>query len=301
MEKKMTLLLMAAGKGSRYGKLKQFDGLGPKDEFLMEFSMYDAIKVGFNHIVVITQRNHVQFLKEHLEGRLPEHIALDVLSQELEELPKGVKITGKRSKPWGTAHAVWTARNHIDSPFAVLNADDFYGSHAFKEAADFINDSRNNSTFAMIGYTLEATLSQNGSVSRGICSIKNGKLSAVEERLKIISENGSITDLDSGEYFTGKEMVSMNFWICHPSLFSEITEYFTKFLLDEELVQLSEVYLPLVIQHLIAKNKISVKVLPSGGKWFGITYADDRESAVGQLMDMTTMGNYPSPLWNKLQ
>ncbi len=293
----MTLLLMAAGKGSRYGKLKQFDGLGPNEEFLMEFSIYDAIDAGFNHVVIITQRDHVAFLQDHIEARIPKNIKLDVLSQELEELPRGTEILVERHKPWGTAHAVWTARNHINSPFVVLNADDYYGRAAFHKAASFIKNPETTSPYAMVGYTLIETLSPNGSVSRGICSIKNGNLLSVEERLKIISENGEIVDLDSGQQFSGEEMVSMNFWVCQPSLFSEIETYFSQFLQDKELIKNSEVYLPFVIQHLIAKQKTTVTVLPSSGKWFGVTYAKDRELAVMALADMTNKEIYPSPLW----
>ncbi|MGY8915581.1 MAG: nucleotidyltransferase family protein [Flavobacteriales bacterium] len=289
---------MAAGKGSRYGKLKQFDGLGPEEEFLMEFSIYDAIDVGFDHVVIITQRDHVAFLKEHIEARIPKNIKLDVLSQELEELPRGSEILVERHKPWGTAHAVWTARNHINAPFVVLNADDYYGREAFYKSASFIKNHKITSPFAMIGYILKETLSPNGSVSRGICSIKNGNLLRVEERLKIISENGRIIDLDSREHFTGEEKVSMNFWVCHPSLFSEIEAYFSKFLQDKELIKNSEVYLPFVIQSLIAEKKTTVAVLPSNGKWFGVTYANDRELAVMELADMTNKEIYPSPLWD---
>lgn len=297
----MTLLLMAAGKGSRYGKLKQFDGLGPKEEFLMEFSIYDAIDTSFDHVVIITQHDHVEFLKDHLEARIPKNIKLDVLAQELEELPLGSKILVERHKPWGTAHAVWTARNHINSPFVVLNADDYYGREAFYNAASFIKNQKITFPFAMAGYTLKETLSKNGSVSRGICSIKNGNLLHVEERLKIISENGEIVDLDSGERFGGEEKVSMNFWVCNTSLFLEIESYFSKFLQDEELIQNSEMYLPFVIQSLIAEKKTTVAVLPSGNNWFGVTYANDREIAVNQLAEMTAMGQYPSPLWDNIK
>jgi NDP-sugar pyrophosphorylase family protein len=300
MQKKMTLLLMAAGKGSRYGKLKQFDSLGPKEEFLMEFSIFDAIEAGFNHIVIITQRDHVEFLKVHLETRIPKNLKLDVLSQELEELPREIKILEERLKPWGTAHAVWTARQHIANPFVVLNADDYYGRDAFYHAASFIKNSTSTTVFAMVGYTLKETLSPNGSVSRGICSVIHSNLLDLQERLKIIYEKGEITDLDSGEYFSGEEKVSMNFWVCQPMLFSEIEVYFSQFLRDKELVKNSEVYLPAVIQELIAKNKVSVTVLPSGGKWFGVTYANDRELAVKELTEMTKNTIYPSPLWDKL-
>ncbi|MEB8327896.1 sugar phosphate nucleotidyltransferase [Flavobacteriaceae bacterium KMM 6897] len=296
----MTLLLMAAGKGSRYGKLKQFDGLGPNEEFLMEFSIFDAIAAGFDHIVIITQRDHVNFLSEHIAVRISKNVKLDVLSQDLEELPLGTNIVVERNKPWGTAHAVWTARHHITSPFVVLNADDYYGRNAFQNASLFIKNPKKTSLFAMVGYTLKETLSPNGSVSRGVCSISSGSLLQIQERLKIIFEKGEITDLESGELFSGEEKVSMNFWVCHPTLFSEIEDYFSKFLKDEEKVKNSEVYLPFVIQNLIVEKKTTVAVLPSGGKWFGVTYANDRELAVKELADMTKMGIYPTPLWDNI-
>ena len=175
----MTLLLMAAGSGSRYGKLKQFDDLGPKEEFLMEFSIYDALKYGFDHIVAITKRENVDFLKEHLSSRLPKNIKLDVLAQEVNDLPEGVTFSGERAKPWGTAHAVWTARNVINRPFAIINADDYYGKNAFESAADFIKNNRNGETFGLIAYILKNTLSEHGSVSRGVCKSENGKLTSI--------------------------------------------------------------------------------------------------------------------------
>ncbi|WKX78396.1 sugar phosphate nucleotidyltransferase [Zobellia laminariae] len=165
----MTLLLMAAGSGSRYGKLKQFDDLGPKGEFLMEFGIYDALKNGFDHIVLITKKENVSLAENHLRPRIPANIKLDVLAQEITDLPEGCSFSGERKKPWGTAHAVWTARNVINGPFAVLNADDFYGQSAYANAADFAREHNNDDTFALVGYTLKNTLSEHGSVSRGVC------------------------------------------------------------------------------------------------------------------------------------
>ena len=160
---------MAAGRGSRYGKLKQFDGLGPNEEFLMEFSIYDAIENGFDHIVVITQRDNVAFLRDHLIDRLPGSVKLDVIAQELSDLPEGSAYKVERQKPWGTAHAVWSARNLIKNPFAVINADDYYGKNAYKNAAGFIAKNIDNDNYALVAYTLSDTLSEHGSVSRGVC------------------------------------------------------------------------------------------------------------------------------------
>lgn len=293
----MTLLLMAAGKGSRYGKLKQFDGLGPREEFLMEFSIYDAIQEGFDHIVVITQKTNVEFLKEHLASRLPEHILTDVLAQELTDLPEGLEVNAERGKPWGTAHAVWTARNVIANPFVVINADDYYGKNAYAKAASFIKQQGNTDRFGLVAYTLKDTLSDFGSVSRGVCKQNGNQLLSVEERIQIADKNGTIVDMDSGIQFTGNELVSMNFWVCSPSIFGQIEQDLKHFIQTGENLDKGEVYLPFVIQEMLQQGKTSVEVIPADSSWFGVTYADDKEIALQQLSDMTGRGDYPSPLW----
>jgi len=287
----MTLLLMAAGSGSRYGKLKQFDDLGPKGEFLMEFAMYDAIKNDFNHIVVITKKENVDFLKNHLSNRLPNHVKLDVLAQEKTDLPDGVSFNGERKKPWGTAHAVWTARNVIDGPFAVINADDFYGQSAYANAANFIQQYPNDNTYALLGYTLKDTLSENGSVSRGVCLVNGDDLTSVEERLELEQQP------HSGNTYTGDEQVSMNFWVCKPSIFDKIESEFRLFLKDEDRIANSELYLPITIQEMLQAKEVKVKLVPSGGEWFGVTYASDKEKAEKSLQDKTNQKEYISPLW----
>lgn len=295
----MTLLLMAAGSGSRYGKLKQFDDLGPKGEFLMEFAIYDALKNGFNHIVVITKKENSSFLYDHLRERLPENVKLDVLAQEITDLPEGCSFSGERPKPWGTAHAVWTARHVIDNPFVVINADDFYGQPAYKNAADFIRNHENDNTYALVGYTLKDTLSEHGSVSRGVCQVDGDNLLSVDERLKLEREGDGVRDHDSGHMYTGNEQVSMNFWICKPSIFDKIESEFRSFLSNEELAKTGELYIPKTVQEMLQAGEIQVKVVPSGGEWFGVTYASDREMAVTHLQEKTDEGLYVSPLWPK--
>ncbi len=292
----MTLLLMAAGSGSRYGKLKQFDELGPKEEFLMEFAIYDAIKNDFKQIVVITKKENVSFLNDYLSERLPENIQLDVLAQELTDLPDGFTFTGERKKPWGTAHAVWTARNVINGPFVVINADDFYGQAAYKKAADFINS--NDNAYALLGYTLKDTLSEHGSVSRGVCKVSGDDLLSVEERLKLVQKTNKIVDEDTGLEFTGDEQASMNFWICRTSIFEKIESEFKIFLNDADRIANSELYLPFMIQEMLQAKEIDVKCIPSGGDWFGVTYASDKEMAMESLQNKTHQGQYVSPLWN---
>lgn len=289
---------MAAGRGSRYGKLKQFDSFGPEGEFLMEFSIYDAIKHGFDHIVMVTQKDNVDFLREYLLARLPKQVKLDVVAQRLEDLPEGASFSGERPKPWGTAHAVWAARNLISAPFSVINADDYYGGPAFKFAAQFMGDANNADIYGLMAYTLKDTLSPYGSVSRGVCRVEENRLLSVKELTKIEEREGLIKDWDSGTELTGNEAVSMNFWICSPALFQNIENSFKIFLQSEDKVRNSELYLPLVIQEMVQDNSAKVVVIPSNSKWFGVTYTSDKETAVEQLQGMTENGEYPSPLWD---
>lgn len=293
----MILLLMAAGKGSRYGKLKQFDGLGPKEEFLMEFSMYDAIENGFDHFVVITQKDNVDFLCDYLQPRLPGNLKLDVIPQELTDLPEDISFSGERKKPWGTAHAVWMARHLIDGPFAVINADDYYGKAAYAHAAAFIRDHHNDEQFGLVAYTLNDTLSPHGTVSRGVCKQDGDRLISVEERINLERQDSLVKDLDTGLEFSGSELVSMNFWVCRPSLFPQVEQDLRAFIGKGENVETGEVYLPYVIQGMLQNKKAEVKVIPAESRWFGVTYADDKEKAMAELLEMTESGQYRSPLW----
>ena len=293
----MVLLLMAAGSGSRYGKLKQFDDLGPKGEFLMEFSIYDALENGFDHIVVVTKQENVEFLHDHLSSRLPKGIGLDVIAQEITDLPEGSKFTGERIKPWGTAHAVWSARNLISTPFVVINADDYYGKLAFKKTADFLNNNMEGNAYALVGYTLKDTLSAHGSVSRGVCKMEGNILLSVKEHTKLEQQGLIVKDFDSGTEFIGDELVSMNFWICRPSIFKHIEKDLRTFIANADNIAKGEIYLPFVIEEMVQQRQTQVEVLQSDGNWFGVTYASDKEKAMQQLKTMTKSGKYTSPLW----
>jgi len=294
----MTLLLMAAGSGSRYGKLKQFDELGPAKEFLMEFSIYDALQYGFNHVVVVTKAANQEFLKNYLSKKLPESTKLDVIVQDIKDLPPNISINSKREKPWGTAHAVWTARNVIDSEFVIINADDYYGKSAFIGASDFIKSNNSKSTYALVGYNLKDTLSDFGSVSRGICDVDNQKLVSIEELTKIESSNNIIIDTDSKRVLDPDTIVSMNFWICNPSIFNYIETYFVNFLQNSENLEKSEIYLPFVAQEMMSNGLIDIKVIESNSSWFGVTYYEDKVKALSTLSQLTQIGQYPSPLWD---
>ena len=293
----MTLLLMAAGSGSRYGKLKQFDDLGPAKEFLMEFSIYDALKNNFNHIVVITKAANKIFLESHLSERLPHSVKLDVLVQDIKDIPEGVELTTEREKPWGTAHAVWTARNVISGDFVIINADDYYGQNAFEGAANFMKNNKSSSTFALVAYNLKNTLSEFGSVSRGVCEVENKHLKSIIERTKILEKDTQILDEDSGVVLDPNSAVSMNFWICNESIFNYIETYFTKFLQNQNNLEKSEIYLPFVTQEMMENGHITVEVIEAKSAWFGVTYYDDKAVAVATLAALTNEGAYPTPLW----
>ena len=293
----MTLLLMAAGSGSRYGKLKQFDELGPSGEFLMEFAIYDAIANGFDHIVVITKEENVSFLQDYLRERLPENIGLDVLAQKISDLPDGMEFKGERKKPWGTAHAVWTARHIINGPFAVINADDFYGQPAYEKAAEFMRQHVDDNTYALLGYTLKETLSAHGSVSRGVCTVENGHLISVDERLQLEQQENGVIDHHSGVLYTGDEQVSMNFWVCKPSIFEKVESEFREFLSTEEGIEKGELYIPFIVKDMLQAGEADVKLVPSESDWFGVTYASDKEKAMESLKQKAETGKYISPLW----
>jgi len=293
----MTLLLMAAGSGSRYGKLKQFDELGPKEEFLMEFSIYDAIENDFDHIVIITKAANQEFLYNYLSERLPKHIKLDVLVQDINDLPKDVTLKTEREKPWGTAHAVWTARHVINTDFVIINADDYYGKSAFEGAASFVKNNNSNTTYAIVGYSLKDTLSEHGSVSRGVCTENNGKLITIEEHTKISEIDGNIIDENSGKTLNPETIVSMNFWVCNVSIFEYIETYFKSFLQQPENLEKSEIYLPFVAQEMMSNGLIDIDVIDSKSNWFGVTYRDDKIKAVETLAELTDKNQYPSPVW----
>ena len=294
----MTLLLMAAGSGSRYGKLKQFDGLGPNEEFLLEYSIFDAIANKFDHVVVITKEANQDFLKDYLSERIPNHIKLDVLVQDINNLPEGVKLETERIKPWGTAHAVWCAKDVIDSEFVIINADDYYGKNAFESAAEFINSLESKNTYGIVGYHLKDTLSEHGSVSRGVCHVEGEQLISIQEHTKIVAKDNIIVDEDSGNVLEPDTIVSMNFWICNPSIFNYIETYFRNFLNVPENLEKSEIYLPFVAQEMMVNGLININVISSKSDWFGVTYYEDKTEAVDTLKNLTEHKEYPSPLWN---
>ena len=293
----MVLLVMAAGSGSRYGKLKQFDDLGPNKEFLLEFSIYDAIQNGFDHIVFITKKENKNYLYDYIKPRVPSSIKIDVIVQEVSNLPNNITAHPERIKPWGTAHAVWCAKDVINTGFAIINADDFYDKNAYKNAANFLESNSNKSTYGLVTYKLKNTLSEFGTVSRGVCKAKDGKLTSIIEHLEIQRKEGVIKDFDSGNILQEDDFVSMNYWVCNESIFDHLEEYIIKMYHQLENIEKDEIYLPYAAQSLLEDNEIEIKVIDSESKWFGVTYAEDKIAAVNNLKKYTDNKDYPSPLW----
>ncbi len=293
----MILLIMAAGSGSRYGKLKQFDKLGPGGEFLMEFSIYDAIKFGFDHIVLITKKENKNFLYKYLKEKIPSAIRLDVVVQETSNLPNGINANMNREKPWGTAHAVWCAKEYINDSFAIINADDYYGSYAFKNASKFFDKSNGQNIYGLVTYKLKNTLSKFGSVSRGVCKISNGKLLSIDEYLKIKKSNKLIKDFESGNILSEEDYVSMNFWLCKANFFQFLENYIQNEMQNLVDIEKSEIYLPFAIQKMLTKKIISVDIINSDSDWFGVTYKEDKLNSMNKLKLYIDEGTYPSPLW----
>ena len=293
----MVLLIMAAGSGSRYGKLKQFDELGPNGEFLMEFSIYDAIKHGFDHIVLITKKENKDFLYNYLREKIDKSVKLDVVIQEIDNLPNGIKADSNRQKPWGTAHAVWCAKDYINNGFAIINADDYYGSNAFKNASSFFNSSKDQNNYGLVSYKLKNTLSDFGSVSRGVCKVSNGKLESINEHLKIEKIGNTIKDFESENILEENDYVSMNFWLCRSNFFEHLEEYIIEEIENLDDMDKSEIYLPFAAQKLLTEKIITIDVIDSDSKWFGVTYKEDKENSVKKLSSYTKEGVYPTPLW----
>ena len=293
-----SILIMAAGNGSRYGTLKQFDELGPVGEFLFEFSVYDAIAEGFDQVVLITKKEHVDILHSYLHQRIPNSIQLDVLAQQVNDLPEGVLFKGTRDKPWGTAHAVWTARKVIRGPFVVINADDYYGRTSMKRAVDFIARNREKLVFGSVPYILSETLSKEGSVSRAVCLAKDDSLSHIVEYLEIIKNEKGLFDLETNQAFSGDELTSMNFWIFTPEVFTLINRDLEYFINSISTENSQEIYIPRQIQKWISAGEAEVKLTDTADNWFGITYRNDKEKARKELLSKTDDGAYSSPLWN---
>ncbi len=298
--KKPTLLILAAGIGSRYGGVKQTDTIGPTGESIIDYSVYDAIRAGFGKVVFVLNKKIEHDFIEIYEARLKEKIETAYVLQELCNIPKGITYNSNRVKPWGTAHAVLVAKNIITEPFAVINADDFYGSEAFSVLGNYLSELENDSThYAMVGYQLKNTLSENGSVSRGVCSNKSGVLKEVVERTNIILMGDKIVFINDGEKIAIDEnsIVSMNFWGFTPRYFEQSEAYFVDFIRQNAKQPTAEFYIPYVVNKLINHGDVSVRVLESHSQWFGVTYKEDKAITIANVKKLIADGVYPENLW----
>jgi UTP-glucose-1-phosphate uridylyltransferase len=292
-----TILIMAAGNGSRYGTLKQFDEMGPNKEFLFEYTIFDAIRNGFEHVVMVTKKEHVETLSDYLRSRLPKNVRLDVVPQEITDLPEGVQAGGNRNKPWGTAHAVWVARNFIDNGFVVANADDYYGRESMHLASKFIDSNKEAIQFASIPYKLSDTLSSEGSVTRAICQAEGSFLKTITEVKEILKEGETIIDKETSRVFSGQEVTSMNLWVFGPEVFSLLEKDLLEFVNSPKTGNNDEIYIPKQVQHWIQDGQVRVLLTGAGKGWFGVTYANDKQRAMEHLVERTRLMDYPAPLW----
>jgi len=301
---KPTLLVLAAGMGSRYGGVKQIDAVGKNGECLLDFATFDAKKSGFGKVVYIIRKDIEKDFRERLFDRVARNMDAEYVFQSHESLltAEQIKLSAGRSKPWGTAHAVLCAEKAVHEPFAVINSDDYYGRNAFETLGKHLSSINNDSTeHAMVGYVLEKTMSRNGSVSRGVCTVKDENLVSIVENLKIYFEDGKVVSDMGGtkEILTGKETVSMNLFGFSPKAFEEFNSYWENFIKDNVTAEKTEALLPVVASDIIRDKKGSVKVYTSEESWFGMTYPEDRENVKNEIAKKITEGYYPEILWEK--
>ena len=302
---KPTLVLLAAGMGSRYGGLKQLDGLGPNGETIMDYSIYDAIKAGFGKIVFVIRKDFEKEFREKVLSKYEGHIPAEVCYQSLDALPEGFTVPEGREKPWGTNHAVMMAKDLIHEPFCVINCDDFYNRDSFMVIGKFLADLPDNSTntYAMVGFRVGNTLSENGTVARGVCSKdENDLLTTVVERTEIMRVNGKVSYKDeNGEWVAIEDNtpVSMNMWGFTPDYFAHSDAYFKQFLSDpkNQANPKAEFFIPLMVNELVNNGTSTVKVLDTTSKWFGVTYSADRQATVDRIQSLVNEGVYPTKLF----
>ncbi len=298
--KPLTLLVLAAGMGSRYGGIKQIDGFGPSGETIMDYSLYDAIRAGFTKVIFIVREDILETVREKFAPRLKGKLEVDFVVQSLDRLIPPNQRNQQRVKPWGTAHALLCAREKVHGPFVIINADDFYGKESFKSIADFFA-ADTNGYHAMVGYTLKNVLSEHGSVSRGVGDADaSGSLISINERKKVVWENGKIVSKEAnGDVVLSPDApTAMNFFGFQPTIFAFAQELFTDFLAKNATDLTAEFYLPLTVNELVRQKKGTVKVIGGGDIWFGLTYKEDKEFVAKSIRDLIAKGHYPSKLWD---
>lgn len=295
-----TLVILAAGMASRYGSMKQIQGFGPGGETIMDYSIYDSIRAGFTKVVFIIRREFAEDFKQIFEPKLKGKVNVEYVFQDMDAFTEGYAIPAERKKPWGTAHAVLCAMYAVKEPFAVINADDFYGRNAFENAFDFLQNDCTENNWAIVGYDLLKTLSDYGTVNRGVCTLDSlGNLVSITERINIAKKDGRIICDDGLE---PKELsldtrVSMNFWCFHPTYFSYTQKLFREFLQKHGQEAKSEFFIPIVADQFI-KEGGRVEVVPTTSSWFGVTYKEDAPFVENSLKDLINAGEYPERLWS---
>jgi NDP-sugar pyrophosphorylase family protein len=295
-----TLLVLAAGMGSRYGGLKQIDPVGPDGETIMDYSIYDAHRAGFNKVVFVIRKEIERPFRQTIGARFEKRIAVEYVFQEIGKLVPGHQVPASRTKPWGTTHAILMAANTIREPFAVINSDDFYGAESYRKLASHLQSATPD--YAMVGYVLRHTLSEFGAVARGLCQVdENGYLKEIVELKAIERDGGHAINTDAEgrvAKLTGDETVSMNMWGFTPHVFTELDERFQDFLKKKGADLKAECYIPSTVNELISSGKARVRVLRSGEPWFGVTYREDRQRAVDSIRRLVESGAYPKRLWS---
>ena len=290
MERDITLVVMAAGMGSRFGGLKQIEPIGKNGEILLDYSVYDAVKAGFTKVVFIIKHAIEADFKKAAGRRIEKMVKTEYVYQETDILPEGFTCPSDRTKPWGTAHAVLCCRDKVKEPFAVINADDYYGRTAFRKIADFLKSSKDD--YCMVGFRLENTLTENGYVSRGICEIKDGFLSSVTERTKISDCKYTEDDGETWTALSPDTVVSMNLWGFMPDIFNYAADGFVEFLRNRINEPKAEYFLPSVVSELIESGKKRVKVLVAEDKWYGVTYKEDKKQVSDAINKLADEGLY---------
>lgn len=302
--KEPVLVVMAAGMGSRYGGLKQIDPVTDKGEIILDFSLYDAMMAGFKKVVFVIKEENLEDFKALVDDKAGKHMEVVYAFQKLDDLPAGYEVPAGRVKPWGTGHAIMTARKYVDGPFAVINADDYYGPGAFQSIYDFLSGVTDKGQFTMVSYLLKNTITENGHVARGVCSVdENGYLADIVERTKIMRVDGKIAyteDEKNWNELAEDTPVSMNFWGYTGEMMDELVNRFAGFL-DEALKtnpEKAEYFIPKVTDELIKEGKATCKVLTSRDRWYGVTYKEDKQVVMDALQSLKDKGMYPDVLWN---
>jgi hypothetical protein len=297
---KPTLLILAAGMASRYGSMKQVDGFGPNGETIIDYSIYDAIKAGFGKVTFIIREEFLDSFKGIFEPKLQGKVETDYVFQSYDLTQFGIDKTVERAKPWGTAHAVLAARNQVHEPFCVINADDYYGFDAFEKMAQFLTTEVRDDHYSLVGYQIGNTLSDYGSVSRGVCDMDDkGNMIGVTERTEVYWKDGDIyyKDANGETQLSADSRVSMNFWGFTPAVFKQSEEMFKKFVDANENNPKAEFFIPLVADELIKSGTADFKVIPTASKWFGVTYKEDKPIVQKSISDLVANGTYPANLW----